>query len=195
MKIKGLRSYPTRILALGALGLVWLGALAVGALPAWQRALSQHREVRRVETQLSDLDSWSVAGLWLERSLAPRQAAVMPVWDRMFPADRGCEQLFLDLAHIADANSVRNFELHEMKADELTEPVTVPTDSSSVAALSGYRVRARFEGDFGGVAGFLGGLGRLERAVAVHQLEIQPTRGSVQVELELDVYVAIPTES
>jgi Tfp pilus assembly protein PilO len=56
-------------------------------------------------------------------------------------------------------------------------------------------VRARFEGDFAGVAGFLGGLGRLERAVAVHDLEIKPAKGAVQVDLELDVYVASTSES
>ena len=198
MKFKAVGRYPKRTLAFGGLALVWLAALLVGALPAWQRALSQHREVRRVEAQLSDLDSWTVAGLWLERSLVPRQEAVTPVWDRMFPPDRRCEALFLDLAHLADASGVGSFELHEVKADELTEPVAVPADSTDAgagAALSAYRVRARFEGDFPGVAGFLGGLGRLQRAVAVHQLEIQPVKGAVQVELELDVYVATPTES
>jgi Tfp pilus assembly protein PilO len=68
-------------------------------------------------------------------------------------------------------------------------------DPEPSAALGAYRVRARFEGDFAGIAGFLGGLGRLERAVAVHDLEIKPAKGTVHVDLELDVYVASTTES
>ena len=184
-----------RTLVVGALAIVWLGALVAGAMPAWRKAQRQHREVRQIEARLDELDRWSVAGLWLERTLVPRQEAVTPVWDRLFPAERGCESLFLDLARVADECGVTKFELHELQSDEMSTEAPGVADPEPSAALSGYRVRARFEGDFTSVAGFLGGLGRLERAVAVHDLEIKPGKGAINVDLELDVYVASTTES
>jgi hypothetical protein len=195
MKTKAWGRPGGRALVIGAAALLWLGALVVVAVPAWQRALKQHREVRQVESQLEELDRWSVAGLWLERTLGPRQEAVTPVWERLFPAERRCEELFLDLARVADESGVAKFELHELKSDEMTGDAPGAADAEPSAALVGYRVRARFEGDFAGVAGFMGGLGRLERAVAVHDLEITPAKGAVHVDLELDVYVASTTES
>lgn len=195
MKFKKGRRPGGRALMFGAVALVWTGALLAGAVPAWQKALRQHREVRQVEATLDDLDRWSVAGLWLERTLAPRREAVTPVWDRLFPAERRCEGLFLDLARVADESGVTQFELHELRSDELEAETLGVADPEPSAALGGYRVRALFDGDFEGVAGFLGGLGRLERAVAVHNLEIKPANGAVHVELELDVYVASTTES
>lgn len=190
------RGQPRRRLAIagGALT-VWTVALVVGVVPLWRQALAQHREVRQIEAQLADLDRWTVAGLWLERSLAPREAAVMPVWTRLFPTERRCEELFLDLARNADACGLARFELHEMRTDEMASAVVVVADPEPAATLGGYRVRALFEGNFAAVAGFLGGLDRLDRAVDVHQLEIRPGRDAVQAELELDVYVATTNES
>lgn len=184
-----------RALVIGCLATVWVAVLVVGAVPAWQRALRQHQEVRQVEEQLGELDRWSVAGLWLEQSLPPREAAVTPVWNRLFPAERRREQLFLDLARVADETGVAKFELQELQADELADESPGMPAEEPAAALGGYRVRARFESDFTGVAGFLGGLDRLDRAIAVHDLEITPAKGAVQVELELDVYVATPKQS
>lgn len=192
---KAWRRPSGRALAIGAAALLWQGALVVVAVPAWQRALIQHREVRQVESQLEELERWSVAGLWLERTLAPRQEAVIPVWNRLFPAERRCEELFLHLARVADESGVVKFELHELQADEMTGQAPGVADPEPSAALTGYRVRAQFEGDFAEVAGFLGGLGSLERVVAVHDLEITPAKGAVHVDLELDVYVASTTES
>lgn len=191
-----LRTRPSRrALAGAALAASWLVLLAVGALPAWQRALVQHREVRRVEDQLSELDRWTVAGLWLERTLPEREAAVMPAWERLFPRQRASERLFLDLARIADESGVENFELRELRPDELAGDAPGLPAEDAVVALDAYRVHARFEADFAGVAGFLGGLDRLERAVAVHDLEITPVKGTVHVDLELDVYVSSETRS
>lgn len=184
-----------RPVILGALTIVWSLLLVVGAVPAWQQALRQHREVRKVEAQLVDLNEWTVAGLWLERSLAPREAAITPVWNRLFPAERRCEDLFLDLARVADSSGVDRFELHELKIDEMVEAMPGLADPEPAANLSAYRVRLMFEGDFAQVAEFLGGVGRLDRAVAVHEMELKPGKDAVQVELELDVYVASTTDS
>lgn len=184
-----------RALAMIGVAAAWGVALVAGALPAWRKALDQHREVRRVEEQLGELDRWSVAGLWLQRTLPEREAVVNPAWERLFPSERACEQLFLDLARVADQSGVSKFELHEMQPDELAGERPSVADDEPAASLGGYRVRARFEGDFAGVAGFLGGLDRLDRAVTVHDLELTPAKGVVQVELELDVYVSNETRS
>lgn len=186
---------PGRALVPVALVAAWAAALVFGAVPVWKRALGQHREVRQVEAQLGELDRWSVAGLWLGRTLPEREAVVGPVWDRLFPPERACEQLFLDLARVADESGVTKFELHELQADELAGEAPGLADEEPEAALGGYRVRAQFEGDFAGVAGFLGGLDRLDRAVAVHDLELTPAKGVVHVELELDVYVSSQARS
>ncbi len=191
---------PGRRAALTAVVVVvWLGALLGGAVPAWRQSLRQHREIRQVETRLEELDRWSVAGLWLEKSLPARKAAVAPAWSRLFPDQRRCEDLFLDLARVADTSGVRNFELHELKTDEMavtgTEEQAAAADSLLESALTTYRVRAQFESDFAGVAAFLGGLTGLERATTIHQLEVRPLQGAVQTELELDVYVSSSSES
>ncbi len=161
--------------------------------------MRQHREIRQVETRLEELDRWSVAGLWLERSLPERQAAVAPAWARLFPEQRSCEELFLDLAGVADACGLRQFSLHELKPDEMdmvqAETQSTEADSVATSALSTYRVRAEFESDYIGLAAFLGGLSRLERATTIHQLEVRPLQGAVQTELELDVYVSSSSDS
>lgn len=194
---KGRPGRRTAVIAVA--GLAWLGALVGAALPAWRQAVRQHGEIRQVEAKLEELDRWSVAGLWLERSLDERKAAVAPAWSRLFPDQRRSEELFLDLARVADASGVRNFELHELKADEMagTSTDSVPTAGTGAdgAALATYRVRAQFESDYAGVASFLGGLTRLERATTIHQLEVRPLQGAVQAELELDVYVSSSSES
>jgi len=223
MKLSPRHRPSRRALAFGGLAAAWFALLVAGALPAWRHALAQHREVREVEDTLTDLDRWTVAGLWLEHTLPERQAAVMPVWERLFPTERACERLFLDLARIADENGVGQFELHELRRDEMTgvesDQTGVETDlaggetgsagaeagpagaeagpsaQQATATLSAYRVRARFAGDFTGVAGFLGDLGRLDRAIAVRELEIMPEQGTVQVNLEMDVYVSANTRS
>lgn len=204
----GMKSIGPRLrgkrLAVVVVGVLWAAALFGVALPAWREALDQHREVSRLEDELRELDRWTVAGLWLERSLGARTAAVEPVWDRLFPAERRREELFLDLARVADRSGIDAFELREMFDDEaatIIEPddlddLDAAADAgASEAELDTYRVRARFEGEYDKIAGFLGGLRGIERAVTVHDLEIRPVRDVVQVELELDIYVRKTTGS
>ncbi len=181
--------------ALIVLGAVWLGSLLGVALPAWRQAHRQQAEVAAIAGQLAELDRWTVAGLWLEQSLDERAAAIEPAWSALFPAERRREEMFLDLARVADRSGVTAFELREIKPDELAAGAPGLTGDEPEADLSAYRVRASFEGDYEQVAGFLGGLKGIERAVSVHNLEIRPVREAVSVELELDVYVDKPERS
>ncbi|MBU2502130.1 hypothetical protein KJ682_12440, partial [bacterium] len=64
-------------------------------------------------------------------------------------------------------------------------PVEVPRIDLGI-----YRLKAEFQGDYGDLAGFLGRLQRLDRALSVHNLAVSQYNGKTQVELELDVYVS-----
>ncbi len=181
----------TALMAVGAVA--WCGVLFGVAIPAWQKAVSQHREVQALEIELAELDQWTVAGLWLEKSLEPRQKAIDPLWQRLFPDQPAKGEFFLDLARVADQSGVGEFELRELHVQEAL--AEAGTDSVAGAPFSSYRVRASFSGQYAQVAEFLGGLRIIERAVSVHNLAIRPTRGAVQVDLELDVYVSATDQS
>ncbi len=112
--------------AILALVLVWLVALGGVGIPAWLQVMRQHKEVDFLAVQLAELDRWNVAGKWLGRSLETRRDNVNESWNTLFPSQREREELFLDLALIADDSGVQDFELAEMErrdkgADESTD--------------------------------------------------------------------------
>jgi hypothetical protein len=82
-------------------------------VPTWQTSLRHARELRRTETELAQLNQWSVAGLWLEHALAERQPAVEGEYARLVPPNRDKERLFLELARVADRSGVSAFDLEE----------------------------------------------------------------------------------
>ena len=201
-----------RRLLTAAVAALWVAGLLGLALPAWQRSLRMHREIETVDRDLDELEHWSVAGIWLEQAVLQREPAVAGTWSRLFPAERQREQLFLDLAGIADRSGVSAFALAEITRggmpidmpggyQEQVDDAPPPMDDEAtgpivpVAKLDSYRVRARFEGGFDHTAAFLGGLRRIERAVNVTSLVIRPSGSRLAVEMELDVYVAEPTGS
>ncbi len=185
------RSHRLALWSVGALA--WLGILFGLAIPAWRHAVDQHHQVQTLEVRLAELDNWTVAGLWLEKSLAPRAAVINPQWQRLFPPQSAKGEFFLNLARIADVSGVGEFELRELERPEGT--TAAMSASGSANSLSAYRVRARFRGDYAQVAEFLGGLKTIDRAVSVHNLTIKPARKAVQVDLELDVYVSTADQS
>ena len=181
-------------LTLWSVGLVlWVGILFGIAIPSWRQAVIQHRHVEVLERQLADLDQWTVAGLWLEKSLGARRTVINPQWERLFPQESGKGELFWELARVADQSGVDEFELGELILDDEDDNRSVADDPS--VPLETYRVRARFRGEYAQVAKFLGGLKNIERAVSVHNLAIRPVRGAVKVDLELDVYVSTSDQS
>lgn len=193
---------PSRALLTWSVGTcVWLGVLLGVALPAWRHAIDQHAEVQALEKQLADLDSWTVAGLWIEKSLAPRQSVINPQWERLFPVTEAKGDLFLTLARVADHSGVEEFELWELHKDDNDRYSSEQANGASFGdgltgeRLTSYRVQARFQGQYAEVAKFLGGLKTIERAVSVHNLAIQPALGAVHVNLELDIYVSARDES
>lgn len=188
----------------------WIAVLVLVAIPAWRQALDRHRQVQDLERQLADLDAWTVAGMWLTPAVAAQAPAVQDAWDRAFPDKRLKEDLFLQIARVADGTQVEAFELTELQVQEEGEqrsplqdrleaqlggggtidgiPVEVPH-----IGLSTYRVKASFLADYDRLARFLGGLDRLDRALKIHNLVVKPDKGLIRAELELDVYVSQET--
>jgi len=197
---------PTRKMIFWSMGAcLWLGVLVGVAIPAWRQAIDQHRQVQELESQLAELDGWTVAGLWIKKSLGPREKVINPQWNRLFPTEEAKGEFFLTLARIADQSQVENFELKELldledviPSDDLYDDgIDDENDTTALMdkPLESYRVQARFQGQYAEVAKFLGGLKTISRAVSVHNLAIQPVLGAVHVDLELDVYVSASNES
>jgi len=186
-----------------AVAVVWGGLLLLVALPAWRQAVVRHKEIATLEKDLARLNSWTIAGLWLKRSQDQVGPAINEDWERTFPAGRYREELFLDLAQVADGSGVENFNLEELDASDMltrqaiAQDEVYPEDSyqGDVAAtpqvsLDSYRVKASFTGNYREAARFMGGLQAIDRALSVHDLVVRPSGEWIQVDLELDVYVS-----
>lgn len=197
---------------------LWIVLLITVAIPSWRGVIHKNQTIDEMEIQLATLDEWTVAGLWLAPSVAQRTLPVNAAFSRLYPSTRGREQVFLDLARIADRSGVEEFGLIESGAlgleanDVWNMPATMttsepgdeppsdglPADNGVAAAmtldvphveLSSYRIIAKFNADYGRAADFLAGLEEIERALKVCSLKVRPDGTGIQVEMELDVYV------
>ena len=186
-----------------ALGVIWACALLLVALPAWRQSLVRHDQVAELEKGLAELDSWTVAGKWLQLSQAEKGPLVTAAWEKTFPTMRNREQLFLDLARVADGSGVGNFNLEETDTDHLTAFLVSPPEESVFGGsvygvpvevprveLDTYRVKASFTGNYNQAASFIGGLQVINRALSIHDLVVRPSGDKIKVYLELDVYVS-----
>nr|MEE4268858.1 hypothetical protein [Candidatus Krumholzibacteria bacterium] len=189
--------------AWGALAVFWIAALALVAFPSFRQAVAYHKEVQDLEKGLADLDSWTVAGKWLERSLAEDTRHIEQTWQQTFPMGRAREDLFLNLAQVADRSGVREFRLEEIQTEGTAAFLVSPPQSSFFGGsvygvpvevpqvtLGNYRVKASFLGNYEQAANFLGGLQSIPRAVSVHHLVARPGSGGITIDLELDIYVS-----
>lgn len=200
-KLKSLKMKTS--VGLGLLAVIWGAALILYAVPRWQQAIAHHREVKELEQGLAELDNWTVAGKWLGRSLSHRSQDLERTWERTFPRGRMREDLFLDLAQVADKSEVKEFKLEEIQTEGTAAFLVSPPQESYFGGsvygvpvevpqvtLSNYRVKASFVGNYQQAARFLGGLQDLDRAVSVHNLVARPGNSGITIDLELDVYVS-----
>ncbi len=197
---------------------IWLVLLVTVAIPSWQGIRERNTEIHALEDRLATMDDWTVAGMWLAPSVRQRSLPVNAAFSRLFPTERGREELFLSLARVADESGVEDFGLSEANdfgmdgndvwndgtamgtVDDAPPPtgdMPMQPDADLSMALEipnidlvTYRVIAHFTGDYKRVAHFMGGLRNIERALKVHSLVVRPEKDGIQVDLELDVYVS-----
>jgi len=188
----------------GVLGLYGLLGVFV-VIPMGRQTLRDHREVKELEQQLADLDAWTVAGMWLAPEVARRQPVMTAAWERAFPAERRREELFLDIARVADDCRLQGFQLREITPSETPMPPPLQAtldgrnpDGGIVGGipvvppriqLGTYRVKAAFKSDYAGAARFIYGVRKLDRAMGIHDLVLRRDKGQVKVDLEMDIYV------
>ncbi len=174
--------------------------------PMGRKTLRDHAQVKALEKELADLDAWTVAGMWLEPEVARRRPVVTEAWQKSFPAERNREELFLDIAQVADGCGLQGFQLKEINqgGDSAPPPPLQQKldargqDGGSVSGvpvmvpriqLSTYRIKASFKADYAAITRFLYGVQKLDRALGVHDLVLRRDKGQVKVDLEMDVYV------
>lgn len=218
MKLQGMNKIGKywRPAAGAVLGVAWLGFVVLAVAPVVRTAVSGHREMGDLEQRIVALDGWTSAKLLMKQDLDEHGPGLEATWARLFPAERGRERLFLDLARVADTSGVADFDLAEIVELDLDpggpsqETVDVfdpmATDehgpgAGSVQAttasvdLDSYRVRARWSGDYERTAAFLARLRDIPRALSVHSLAVRPHEDGIHVEMELEVYTDGATES
>ncbi len=190
----------------GGVAVVYAVIALVVVIPLGKKTLDDHRQVKELAQELADLDAWTVAGKWLAPEVARRKPVVTARWQEAFPDRRQREQLFLDIARVADASGLDDFKLREIRRNtENTRPRLQDIldagmiDGGSVhgvpvvvpnIALSTYRIKASFKSDYQGVTRFLYGLQHLDRALSIHDLLLRDDKQQVKVDLEMDVYVS-----
>ncbi len=202
---------------------IWLVLLVTVVIPNWQGVLQRNTEIKDLEVRLATMDDWTVAGMWLAKSVNERKVPVETRFSSLFPDKRARGELFLELGRVADKSGVEGFDLIEANSQGM-EGNDVWGDGASMAAiaddgamgdapptgepmdlgmemelpeveLTTYRLKAHFFGDYKRIARFMGGLKNIERAMKVHSLVIRPDKDGIQVDLELDIYVSQTSQS
>lgn len=195
-----------RWVGVAAVVIVWVVVFVGVAVPRLRSAQAKQHEIEDVTLQLAQAGEWISAGKWLERSVADNGIRITDTWNRMFPERRDREGLFLSIAAAADSARIEDLHLTEILDTAMDEDnLWLDRPDGDIqqwmggeiggVALDFYRVRAVFRGDLDRVASFLAGIGRIERAVSVHSLDMQPDELGLKVEMKLDVYLSETTGS
>ncbi len=215
---RGLRpgTWSTRerriLLAVG--GVIVVATFLLGTLPAWQRAQYNARQIDNASARIASLGQWAAAGAWLEASAHQWQPAQDARYERRFPREKDREQLFLELARVAREAGIEPMQLRELPpledpgaviesespeeeildpaVAELVDRFAADTASLPTVQLQSYRLAANFETDYDRLARFLGGVGNLERAVTVRELNAVPKQDVIEVALEMEFYAQKP---
>lgn len=203
-----------RRILLAASGAVIAATFLLGTLPTWQRAQRNDRQIVKASSRLASLGQWAAAGVWLDASAQRWQPIQAVRYEQRFPREKDREQLFLELARLAREAGIEPLQLRELPAaeemsaplesDEATEELVDPavaelvdrfaadTGDLPATGLQSYRLAANFATDYGRLARFLGGIGRLERAVTVRELTAVPKLDQIDVALEMEFYAQKP---
>lgn len=180
--------------------------LALVGVPARRDAVESARLAAELEEGYLGMERWAMDGEAISVAVSEREARVEDLWRRLFPAEKGKDLLFLELARVADASGVADFFLAEA-GQEMGDggfaapeagmddgpPMDDPMDDAvggPAVAVEGYVVRTRFEADMAGAARFLAGLESVERALQVREIRIREGGRRLIVEMEMEFYVS-----
>jgi len=196
--------------------MVWILVMLLGSLPAWKSARRNDQNVDAMSSQLASQTEWSAAGLWLAESAQRWEPALSENYDRLFPAEKNQEELFLEIARVACLSGIETLNLvpeadgrREEQDDDDDDDMMMMDDEGGFdldelaanlpmgapeflgSTIDDFRVTAAFETGFGQLVTFLDGLKGIPRLVNVASLHTAPAREGIAVEMELEFYVQI----
>lgn len=180
--------------------------LALVGVPARRDAAEHARLAQELEEGYLGMERWAMDGESISVAVSEREARVEDLWRRLFPAEKGKDRLFLELARVADASGVADFFLAEAGQEmgdggfaapeagmDDEPPMDDPMDDAAggpAVAVEGFLVHTRFEADMAGAARFLAGLESVERALQVREIRIREGGRRLIVEMEMEFYVS-----
>ena len=194
-------------LLLAVWGLVFFG----GSVPTWRAAYRNEDKIQAASQKVSSLNKMSVAGVWFGAALDRWEPVLREEYNRLFPVEKQREQLFLEIAQVANGCGIDPFVLREvpiadvLDPDALTEDPDLAVPSSDEidvlveqfameisdlpsADIHTFRLLANFNTDYKHVIQFMKGLRSIPRALTIHSLDAEPCTEGLCVALELDFY-------
>jgi hypothetical protein len=198
----------------GLLAVLWIMVFLAGALPTWKQSQGNQERIAAVSAELAALSEWSVAGGWLTEAARQWEPVLGEEYTRLFPPEKNREELYLDLARVAQESGVELLNLraaHQefdevpsgedesvelmMEEDEgllMMADLAMETSELPSSELAEHRITASFEASYAQLVDFLAGVSDLPRAVTVAKLQATPARRGITVEMELGFYVQEP---
>ncbi len=191
--------------------LTWSLIFFAGSLPVLKKSIDNRNRITSVSDRMESMNRICVAGVWLEAAVRRLEPPLIDEYDRLFPHEKDCEKLFLELAKIAGKNHIDPFNLHEVTVlsdggglEEPEDPLDVDSGDQEVSMmidqfaadisslpgsqLETYRLSISFDTDYESMTRFLADLESIERAVTLHSLGVEPGPHGIIAELELDYY-------
>jgi hypothetical protein len=206
------RPRPPVLIALGAL--LWLLAIAFLVWPALRASRRQAAEISALDARAATLAGWSGGRALPAADAARWEASLGERFEQLFPRERRLEQLFLEIATIANESGVDPVQLRadvgaaaaagEGKGELLSARGAggQPEELEALAATLGlaprdlptsdlraYRLLVSFDADYEHLARFTDALRTLSRAVCVRNLQVRRGSRGVAVQMELEYYV------
>jgi hypothetical protein len=198
------------LFGLGAL--LWLLAIGLLVWPALRATREQAATIAALDARAATLAGWSGGRALPAADAARWEAALGERFEQLFPRERHLEQLFMEIASIANESGVDPVQL---RADvgaaygegqgellsargaggepealrALADQLGLAPQSLPASDLRAYRLLVEFDADYANLARFTDALPTLSRAVCVRSLRAGEGLRGVAVQMELEYYV------
>jgi hypothetical protein len=203
---------PPLLVGLGVL--LWLLVIAFLVWPTLRASQRQAAEISALDARAATLAGWSGGRALPAVDAARWETSLGERFEQLFPRERQLEQLFMEIATIANESGVDPVQLRadvgaaaaysEGKGELLSAQGTggQPEELEALAAslglaprdlpvsdLRAYRLQVNFDADYEHLARFTDALRTLSRAVCVRNLQVRRGSREVAVQMELEYYV------